>query len=174
VCMWLKNLNLDNEVRVWLLMGGESDDDWDTYPESEQILIGTQDMLLSRALNRGYAMSRYRWPVQFGLLNNDCQWVLDEVQLMGNGLATSAQLAAFRKQFGVWGECPTLWVSATFDLSWLETVDFRPHVPGLRRCTLSDSDLANSNISRRLEARKQVSKSSARAGEPDELANEVI
>ena len=42
-------------------------------------------MLLSRALNRGYAASRARWPVQFGLVNNDCCWVLDEVQLMGPG-----------------------------------------------------------------------------------------
>jgi hypothetical protein len=48
-------------------------------------------MLLSRALNRGYGMSRYRWPMHFGLLNNDCLWVMDEVQLMGSGLTTSLQ-----------------------------------------------------------------------------------
>ena len=41
-------------------------------PKRPAILIGTQDMLLSRALNRGYGMSRYRWPMHFGLLNNDC------------------------------------------------------------------------------------------------------
>ena len=35
------------------------------------ILIGTQDMLLSRALMRGYGMSRYQWPVHFALLHND-------------------------------------------------------------------------------------------------------
>jgi hypothetical protein len=55
-------------------------------------------MLLSRALNRGYGMSRYRWPMHFGLLNNDCLWVFDEIQLMGSGLATPAQLEAFRKK----------------------------------------------------------------------------
>ncbi|MFN3875870.1 MAG: hypothetical protein ACK4L7_08170, partial [Flavobacteriales bacterium] len=42
-----------------ILMGGEELDDqrkeWDIYPEKPAILIGTQDMLLSRALNRGYA-----------------------------------------------------------------------------------------------------------------------
>jgi CRISPR-associated endonuclease/helicase Cas3 len=50
------------------------------------VLIGTQDMLLSRALMRGYSMSRYQWPVHFGFLHNDALRVLDEVQLMGAGL----------------------------------------------------------------------------------------
>ena len=70
-----------------ILMGGEEmtrqKRDWDIYPECPAILIGTQDMLLSRALNRGYGMSRYRWPMHFGLLNNDALWVMDETQLMG-------------------------------------------------------------------------------------------
>ena len=84
-----------------ILMGGEKCDpdheEWDLYPEKEAILIGTQDMLLSRALNRGYGMSRYRWPMHFGLLNNDCLWVLDETQLMGVGVSTATQLEAFRR-----------------------------------------------------------------------------
>ena len=33
-----------------------------------------------------YGMSRYRWPMYFGLANNYYLWVLDEVQLMGPGL----------------------------------------------------------------------------------------
>jgi CRISPR-associated endonuclease/helicase Cas3 len=45
-----------------ILMGGEelepAKPEWDLYPERPCILIGTQDMLLSRALNRGYGMSR--------------------------------------------------------------------------------------------------------------------
>jgi len=70
-------------IAVHLLMGGEQRTDWALWPERDAILIGTQDMLLSRALNRGYGMSRYRWPMHFGLLSSDCQWVFDEVQLMG-------------------------------------------------------------------------------------------
>ncbi len=54
-------------------------------------------MLLSRALMRGYAMSRFRWPVDLALQHNDAQWVFDEVQLMGSGLATSTQLESFRR-----------------------------------------------------------------------------
>jgi CRISPR-associated endonuclease/helicase Cas3 len=71
-------------------MGGEDGGDWDLYPECEAVLLGTQDMLLSRALNRGYASGRSRWPIEFGLLTNDCLWVMDEVQLFGSGLATTA------------------------------------------------------------------------------------
>lgn len=83
-------------IAVHLLMGGEERSDWALWPERDAVLIGTQDMLLSRALNRGYAARRTRWPVEFGLLNNDCLWVFDEIQLMGPGLATGLQLEAFR------------------------------------------------------------------------------
>lgn len=90
-----------DRFKVRVLMGGDVDNDWESEPEVEYIIIGTQDMLLSRALNRGYAMSRFKWPVHFGLLNNDCLWVFDEVQLMANGLATSTQLAALDEQFKI-------------------------------------------------------------------------
>ena len=121
---WLERLGLSDTIPVTVLMGGEEHRDWYLQPEVEQVLIGTQDMLLSRALNRGYASSPFRWPWEFGLLNNDCLWVMDEVQLMGNGLPTSTQLQAFREQLGVSAECRTLWMSATVAPEWLGTVDF--------------------------------------------------
>jgi hypothetical protein len=83
---------------VHIVMGGEDVGVWFLYPKRPAIIIGTQDMLLSRALNRGYASARARWPVEFGLLNHDALWVMDEVQLMDVGLAKSAQLQAFRAQ----------------------------------------------------------------------------
>jgi len=52
------------KVELHLLMGGAISDRWDAY-RKDSILIGTQDQLLSRALNRGYSMSRYRWPIHF-------------------------------------------------------------------------------------------------------------
>jgi len=73
--VWLTNLNLAAEVGLHILMGGEDADDWDLHPERDAILIGTQDMLLSRALNRGYGMSRYRWPCRknFATPYNQCR-----------------------------------------------------------------------------------------------------
>jgi CRISPR-associated endonuclease/helicase Cas3 len=126
---WLKNLGLlgqpgNGKVSVHLLMGGEVDRDWAIYPEADAVLVGTQDMLLSRALNRGYAAGRARWPMEFGLLNNDCLWIFDEVQLMGGGLATSAQLDAFQSK--LWCpmvSCRFLWMSATIPAEGLDTRD---------------------------------------------------
>ena len=86
-----------DKVPVFRLMGGEEAAEWEGHPEREAVLVGTQDMLLSRALNRGYAMKPYRWPIAFGLINVDALWVLDEVQLMGVGRTTSVQLHQFRR-----------------------------------------------------------------------------
>lgn len=117
---------VDPEVRVWPAMGGAYDGGWALEPQQPCVIIGTQDMLLSRALNRGYGASRGRWPVDFGLLHHDALWVFDEIQLMDVGLTTSVQLAALR------GQAPTplrpshtWWMSATLQPRWLATHDFQ-------------------------------------------------
>src|SRR5262249_4127433 len=66
---WIENLGLQDTVCVHKLIGGDVSNDWALRPECDAILVGTQDMLLSRALNRGYAQGRFRWPIDFGLLN---------------------------------------------------------------------------------------------------------
>ena len=116
---------------VHVLMGGVEAAKWLDHPERPAVIIGTQDMLLSRALMRGYASSRAIWPMEFALLHEDAHWVFDEVQLMGAGRATSAQLEAFRRAEAVRtapsaGRKParSLWVSATLEPDWLRTVDF--------------------------------------------------
>jgi CRISPR-associated endonuclease/helicase Cas3 len=121
---------LNQKVPVCLLMGGVEAGDWYLHPEKPAVLIGTQDMLLSRALNRGYAASRFHWPIDFGLLNNDCLWVFDEPQLMRSGVSTSAQLAGLRAALGTCGPCPSAWMSATLEPSWLDTIDFRGKFTG--------------------------------------------
>lgn len=126
---WIASLQeaslLHEEIQIHQLMGGVEAEDWHLHPEQPAILIGTQDMLLSRALNRGYAASRFHWPIDFALLNNDCLWVFDEPQLMGSGVSTSAQLAGFRQALGVKSDCPSVWMSATLEPEWLDTIDFR-------------------------------------------------
>lgn len=112
------------DVAVHQLMGGAIDDEWVGHPDKPWVLVGTQDQLLSRALNRGYSMSRFEWPIHFGLLNNDCRWLIDEVQLMGPGLWTTSQLDWMRrKRFTSLKPCPTTWMSATVGTSFLSTTD---------------------------------------------------
>ena len=70
--------------------------------------------------------------MHFGLLNNDALWVMDEVQLMDVGLATSAQLQAFRQISALLRPCHTWWMSATLRPDWLETVDTHDLITPLR------------------------------------------
>ncbi|HEY5891836.1 MAG TPA: CRISPR-associated endonuclease Cas3'' [Chthoniobacterales bacterium] len=140
--------------KVHILMGGADAGEWDIHPEKPAILIGTQDMLLSRALNRGYGMARARWPMHFGLLNNDCLWVLDETQLMGVGVRTSAQLEGLRAKIGTAIGCMTWWASATLDARLLATPDF-PLLPSA--LGLEAADLNDAEVTRRIHAVKRVS-----------------
>ncbi len=131
-------------IAIHLLLGGEEKSDWALWPERDAILIGTQDMLLSRAMNRGYAAGRARWPLEFGFLNSDCLWVFDEIQIMDTGLASSLQFDAWRRSLRLRPErdqfpketqchisrpCHSLWMSATMAKHWLErAVDWSPRV----------------------------------------------
>lgn len=165
---WLKNLGIlgkagDGKVSVHLLMGGADDlKAWAEYPEEDMILIGTQDMLLSRALMRGYGMSRYQWPIHFALLHNDCLWAFDEVQLMGAGLATSTQLEAFRRSFPLARGSRSLWLSATLNREWLGTIDFKPRLDSLVTLGIGDEDRRQAGD--RLDAVKSVARLPMRLG----------
>lgn len=170
---WIVNLELASDIKVYVLMGGEEAEDWDLYPERDAILIGTQDMLLSRALNRGYGMSRYRWPMHYALLNNDCLWILDEVQLMGTGLATTTQLQGLRNRLGTFGDVQSVWMSATLEPSWLKTVDFDPASLG-KPLILEDEDFENQEISARHKAAKILAKADSAGDDPKGLASEAV
>lgn len=185
-----KRLPTPEEVHV--LMGGTASAEWLLAPEQPAVVVGTQDMLLSRALMRGYASSRAIWPMEFALLHEDAQWVFDEVQLMGAGRATSAQLEAFRQdeaeraaKAGVGHGRParSLWLSATLDPSWLTTVD---HPPPTSVVTIDPTDPGATRDNRLAElanATKKLHRSHAAPASPTktnlntyvrELADEVL
>ncbi len=179
---WLKRIHLLDEgqgldreggVGVHVLMGGRSDDDWHRHPERDAIVIGTQDMLLSRALNRGFGCSRYMWPWHFALLSNDVLWVFDEVQLMGVGLATGLQLSAFRRSMGGYGPSHSIFVSATADPDWLVTVDHREAPSPVM---LSSDDLKSEVLQTRRRAVKRLARARTvvEKGFEKDLAEEVL
>lgn len=139
VTSWLTELDLTDDVGLHVLMGGRHDSEhpWTDAPEQDAIFVGSVDMLLSRALNRGYASGRFRWPIEFGMLNSGTQWVFDEVQLLGPSLPTSRQLQALRDDLGTVLPTSTMWMSATVDSSWMCTVD-APTVASLTTITNAD------------------------------------
>ena len=152
---------------VHVLMGGVEAARWLEDPERPAVIVGTQDMLLSRALMRGYASSRAIWPMEFALLHEDAQWVFDEVQLMGAGRATSAQLEAFRRvesaRAALAGRpkgCPSrsLWISATLDPEWLETVDHATPTSVMRVDPYNEED---ARLARLASARKVLNRAAA-------------
>jgi len=173
--VWLKSLGLTDSVCLPPpLMGGSDSGDWHLHPEKPAILIGTQDMLLSRALNRGYAATRFHWPIDFGLLNNDCLWVFDEPQLMASGVTTSAQLAGLRHSLNTFGVCSSVWMSATLEPSWLDTVDFRGKFPA-PLMELDAIDYATPSLDRRMTATKILGRlNAASTKDMNDVAKEVL
>ena len=101
-------------------------------------------------------MSRYRWPMHFGLLNNDCLWVMDETQLMGVGLTTSAQLQGLRDKLSTYGVSHTLWMSATLDAEPITTVDHPRPEPDFSRLSLTDADRKYEPVKKRLVSAKAL------------------
>jgi CRISPR-associated endonuclease/helicase Cas3 len=75
---------------------------------------------------------------------------------MGDGLATSTQLAAFREQYKTFGMCHSIWMSATLDRQWLQTVDFMPCIETLTALGLSEADHTAPILAKRLNAVKKV------------------
>ncbi len=144
---------LEEQVRVLELMGGSEDNQDTLGPYQPAIIVCTQDMYFSRALNRGYAKRPPRWPIDFALYNQDCLVVHDEIQLMDDALATSTQLAAFRNRYETYGAAVPVWMSATVKMDWLRTVDFSKLPPVLR---LEEDDRTAEVVRKRIHAPKKI------------------
>ncbi|UED86307.1 type I-G CRISPR-associated helicase/endonuclease Cas3g [Streptomyces profundus] len=155
VTAWVGELGLGGEVGVHVLMGGEARDDdaWQMDPFRPAVFVGTQDMVLSRLLLRGYGDARARWPVPFGLLHNGSQFIFDETQLMGPALWTSVQLQALREKLGTAVGSSSMWMSATVDPVELVTADRTvPPVP----VELSAADRGTEVLAERLGALRRI------------------
>ena len=170
---WIRNLGLLGDVDLRIVQGGIdwSDRDWRFQPDRDAVFVGTIDMLLSRALNRGYADGRFLWPMSFGAFNNGAHWVLDEIQLMDVATPNTRQLQSFRDKLGTALPTSSTWMSATVDERLLRTVD-RPDIGSTIR--LSESDLEGA-LKRRLDAARRVSEITLPDKRPEQaLASELV
>ncbi len=173
---WLDRLDLTDNVPLHVAMGGREDarDPWRLHPERDAIVLGTVDMLVSRALNRGYGASRFSWPIDYGLFNNGTQWIFDEVQLLGPALATGRQLQGLRRKLQTALPTSSTWMSATVDRRALHTADNRT-VDSV--VTLTDEDRADERLAVRLCATKtvrQVAVDPGDKGRSAALARELV
>ena len=71
-----------SKPKVHILMGGEETEPWYLDPERPAVLVGTQDMLLSRALNRGYA-SAGPWNLAYSTRTVSGSWMKSSSWMSG-------------------------------------------------------------------------------------------
>ncbi|MCY3861269.1 MAG: CRISPR-associated endonuclease Cas3'' [bacterium] len=170
---WLQQLDLSSDVGLHIVQGGVDwrDRDWRLAPDGDAVFVGTIDMLLSRALNRGYADSRWYWPMSFGGFNNGTHWVFDEIQLMDVATPNTRQLQSFRDIFGTALPTASTWMSATVDDRLLRTVD-RPEIGSI--VELSDQD-RHGPLSQRLDSTRTVEEIKLPDRKPEQdLAQELV
>jgi len=126
---WLANLGLADDVALHVVTGGrgESQGEWRDELHRPAIVVGTADSLVSKALNRGYGIGRVIFPIDYALVTNGAQWIVDEAPLCPAPVATLRQLAGFAARFGTaepFGlTCLSATVSATVPATALETAD---------------------------------------------------
>ena len=147
VRLWLDNLGLSDAVPVYAMMGGGrfrggEQQSWRLGLHQPSIVIGTLDMIVSRCLVRGYGVARSSYAVDFALLANGSQIVVDEIQLVPQATATLRQVAAFQRRSGTAEPSGLTVMSATVDDRVLDTVDNRYSAGGARVVGLHEADKA--------------------------------
>ena len=120
---WLGRLDVDVPLHVVMGGAGQTQGEWRLEVHQPAIVVGTVDSLVSKALNRGYGISRATYPIDFALVTNGAHWVLDEVQLCPESTTTLCQLAGFAAELGTAEPFGLTCMSATVPEGLLDTVD---------------------------------------------------
>jgi hypothetical protein len=78
---WLDRLGLADEVGVHVAMGiwaASHGLDWREDMHRPAVVIGTAEVLVSKALNRAFGAWPTLWPIDFALVTNGAHWVIAE------------------------------------------------------------------------------------------------
>jgi CRISPR-associated endonuclease/helicase Cas3 len=126
---------LGAKVSVFVLRGGQIDNDYVDALAEEAVIVGTLDQVVSRQLMRGFCCSRWSWPRHFAALNVDVRVVVDETQLQGAAVRTAIRLQHFHQEFGGPAPRDLILCSATLDPTILP--------PSTSRFGLGDEDYAH-------------------------------
>ncbi len=175
---WLANLGLTDDVPLHIVMGGAgmTQRRWRLDMDRPTIVVGTVDSLVSKALNRGYGISRPTYPIDFALVTNGAHWVVDEIQLCPESTTTLRQLAAFvdASRAGSWATAEPLGLtcmSATVSPVLLDTVD-NPMPPTSDVLRIEPHERIGT-LARRLDARRTIRGLDGEPGDRRSLAAAV-
>jgi CRISPR-associated endonuclease/helicase Cas3 len=98
---WLERLALTEAVALDVVLGGGAGGgNWRREPHRPAIVIGTADMLVSKALNRGYGVGSDLYPVDFALVTNGAHWVIEEPEQCQAAARTLRQILAWAQSAG--------------------------------------------------------------------------
>ena len=99
---WLANLGLADEVALTVAQAArwQSRGAWRDDPHRPAIVVGTADVLVSKALNRALDMDRALFPIDFALVTNGAHWLVDDPGLSPQTTATLRRLAGFAAELG--------------------------------------------------------------------------
>lgn len=123
---------LGSSIPVFVLRGGQIENDYIDALSQEAVIIGTLDQVVSRQLMRGYCCSRWSWPRHFAALNTDVRVVVDETQLQGAAVRTAIRLQQLHEEHGGPSPRELVLCSATLDPTLLPA--------GTPRFSLGDAD----------------------------------
>jgi CRISPR-associated endonuclease/helicase Cas3 len=153
---------LNCAIPVYVLRGGQIENDYVDALAAEAVIVGTLDQVVSRQLMRGYCCSRWSWPRHFAALNTDVRVVVDETQLQGAAVRTAIRLQQLHQAYG--GPAPRELVlsSATLDPALVP--------PGTPRFVLGEADHAHPLAERKIGRPKPLTL--AGAADPIALVSE--
>jgi CRISPR-associated endonuclease/helicase Cas3 len=100
---WLARLELDGAVGLHVAMGGWSlteGPQWREDMHRPAIIIGTAEVLASKALNRGLGSGRNTWPIEFALVTNGAHWVVHDAARSEQAVTTLREVEAATRAYG--------------------------------------------------------------------------
>jgi len=173
IAKWLAAVDLSDEVPLHVVMGGakEANRPWRGAPEADSIFVGTVDIIVSKALVRGYGVPRNAFPIDAALVWNDAHVVIDEVQGAPASTVTLRQVEAFRAEQSD-GVNRLTCMSATVPHESLDTVD-NPY-PDEESIVRIGPDDVTDDLRRRRAALRHVREVTTERADPRSIAKHVL
>jgi CRISPR-associated endonuclease Cas3-HD len=121
---WLDALGITDKVALHVSMsvGAQSFGlDWREDMHRPAIVIGTSEMLVSKALNRAFGVAPALWPIDFALVTNGAHWIVADPDRCPRAAATLQRIVALARGHGT---------AEPLRLTLFSETDMTLHAPG--------------------------------------------